>query len=240
MMGRALLIVGPWPRSAFIASGGAGLRACSSPADAGMPRHVLVALASSLLLLFSHCWIMFYLIGTGRAIREAVRENGLEAPADRGDRAVQGRLLPLAAAGHGAGHGHLRPRRRRGHRRDAPGSTTSCSTPRWSSRRYALWIERRVLAANERLMVDVDGRLSGPRRGRSLTASWTRRLALHPGGPVPASAAGRSPSTRRPRPGWRACAAIPRPPVPGRASLNPLRHFDLRGLAAVPRASCWG
>ena len=39
--------------------------------------HVLIALASSLLLLFSHCWIMFYLIGTGKAVKQAVADEGL-------------------------------------------------------------------------------------------------------------------------------------------------------------------
>src|SRR4030095_3384940 len=49
-----------------------------SATDPDMPLHVLVGLASSLLLLFSHCWIMFYLIGTGKAIKDAVRDNGLD------------------------------------------------------------------------------------------------------------------------------------------------------------------
>ena len=48
------------------------------PVGPPMQRHVLVALASCLLLLFSHCWIMFYLIGTGKAIKDAVKEFGLE------------------------------------------------------------------------------------------------------------------------------------------------------------------
>jgi hypothetical protein len=39
--------------------------------------HVLLALVAALLVLFSHSWIMFYLIGTGKAIKEAVTEHGL-------------------------------------------------------------------------------------------------------------------------------------------------------------------
>ncbi|MFQ5350590.1 MAG: hypothetical protein ACE5EG_09130, partial [Thermoanaerobaculia bacterium] len=39
--------------------------------------HVLIALATCLLLLFSHCWIMFYLIGTGKAIKQAVADGEL-------------------------------------------------------------------------------------------------------------------------------------------------------------------
>src|SRR5690349_2996201 len=77
MMGRALLIVGAMATLGLIAAAvlGYGL---PGPVGPEMSRHVLVALASSLLLLFSHCWIMFYLIGTGKAIKEAVAEHGLE------------------------------------------------------------------------------------------------------------------------------------------------------------------
>ena len=78
MMGRALLVVG------FVATLGVAATAVlgyylASPGDALMRFHVLVALASVLLLLFSHCWIMFYLIGTGKAIKEAVLAHGLGA-----------------------------------------------------------------------------------------------------------------------------------------------------------------
>src|SRR5215510_12847891 len=77
MMGRALLIVGAMATLGLLASAvlGYGL---ASPTDPEMPRHVLIALASSLLLLFSHCWIMFYLIGTGKAIKDAVRDHELD------------------------------------------------------------------------------------------------------------------------------------------------------------------
>ena len=77
MMGRALLIVGFMSTLGVIAAAVAGYT-LHGPTDANMPLHVLIALASSLLLLFSHCWIMFYLIGTGKAIKDAVRENGLD------------------------------------------------------------------------------------------------------------------------------------------------------------------
>jgi hypothetical protein len=66
MMGRALLIVGFMATLGVVATAVLGYL-LNAPADPEMPRHVLVGLASSLLLLFSHCWIMFYLIGTGKA-----------------------------------------------------------------------------------------------------------------------------------------------------------------------------
>ena len=77
MMGRALLIVGAMATLGLLASAVVGYLLAGAT-DANMPLHVLISLAASLLLLFSHCWIMFYLIGTGKAIKEAVNENGLE------------------------------------------------------------------------------------------------------------------------------------------------------------------
>ena len=77
MMGRALLIVGLMGTLGVVATAVLGYL-LSSPTDLEMPRHVLVGLASSLLILFSHCWIMFYLIGTGKAIKDAVKDGGLD------------------------------------------------------------------------------------------------------------------------------------------------------------------
>src|SRR6185295_8954680 len=78
MMGRALLIIGALATLGFLASGVLGYL-LEGPADPAMTRHVFVALASCLAQLFSHCWILIYLFVTGRAIRETVEENGLEA-----------------------------------------------------------------------------------------------------------------------------------------------------------------
>lgn len=76
MMGRALLIVGWVATAGLVATGVMGYML--SAEATGIGTHLALALASSLLLLFSHCWIMFYLIGTGKAIREAVTEHDLE------------------------------------------------------------------------------------------------------------------------------------------------------------------
>ena len=76
MMGRALLIVGWVATVGLVVTGVAGY--LFSADRTGIGTHLALALSSSLLLLFSHCWIMFYLIGTGKAIREAVNENDLE------------------------------------------------------------------------------------------------------------------------------------------------------------------
>jgi hypothetical protein len=73
-MGRALLTVGAMATLGLIATGVLGYLV-ADVGSAGL--HVLIALATCLLLLFSHCWIMFYLIGTGKAIKEAVAEGNL-------------------------------------------------------------------------------------------------------------------------------------------------------------------
>ncbi len=73
-MGRALLIIGWMATAGFVATGVIGYQI--RPEEA-LGLHMLVGLSSSLLLLFSHCWIMFYLIGSGKAIKVAVAENNL-------------------------------------------------------------------------------------------------------------------------------------------------------------------
>jgi len=74
MMGRALLIVGWIATLGIVATAFLGY---SLAAEQSVATHLLTALISCLLLLFSHCWIMFYLIGTGKAIKEAVASAGL-------------------------------------------------------------------------------------------------------------------------------------------------------------------
>lgn len=74
MMGNALLIVGWLATLCYVATGVVGYRAAGEQAGS---LHVLLGLMSCLLLLFSHTWIMFYLIGTGKAIKTAVTEHGL-------------------------------------------------------------------------------------------------------------------------------------------------------------------
>ena len=78
MMGRALLVIGVMATLGLIVTAVLGYGVHGAAVGKEMQRHVLVAVASCLLLLFSHCWIMFYLIGTGKAIKDAVKEHGLE------------------------------------------------------------------------------------------------------------------------------------------------------------------
>ena len=74
-MGRALLILGWIATAGLVLTGLLGFQV--SP-ETGVGTHLLVALLTTLLILFSHSWIMFYLIGTGKAIKTAVAEHGLE------------------------------------------------------------------------------------------------------------------------------------------------------------------
>ena len=73
-MDRALLTVGWLATLTYLSTGAVGYL---YGGRAGGDLHVLLALVASVLLLFSHSWIMFYLIGTGKAIKEAVAEHDL-------------------------------------------------------------------------------------------------------------------------------------------------------------------
>ncbi|MFP5287543.1 MAG: hypothetical protein ACLGI9_17530 [Thermoanaerobaculia bacterium] len=163
MMGRALLIVGAMATLGLIASAvlGYGVEGpVGRQIGADMSRHVLVALASSLLLLFSHCWIMFYLIGTGKAIKEAVAEHGLEPALIEETKRFKNRSYPslmlamsLAMATFILG-----------------GGAATNSLPAWIHHALfwaalvvqgrALWIEKEVLDQNEKLMAAIDRRLA--------------------------------------------------------------------------------
>lgn len=73
-MGRALLVLGWLATLGLLVTAWLGFR--TSP-EVGVGNHLLSALLSTVLVLFSHCWIMFYLIGTGKAVKNAVAEHSL-------------------------------------------------------------------------------------------------------------------------------------------------------------------
>jgi len=161
MMGRALLIVGAMATLGVIASAVLGYLV-GSPMDPHshlMTRHILIALASSMLLLFSHCWIMFYLIGTGKAIKDAVREHGLDPAFAEETKRFKNASYPWLMLAMGLVMATF----------ILGGGVHRGSIPPWVHnvlfyvalpvQVYALWIEQRVLGDNERLMAEVDRRL---------------------------------------------------------------------------------
>lgn len=165
MMGRALLIVGAMSTLGLIAAAVVGYTlyghySLHGPTDPNMPRHVLIALVASLLLLFSHCWIMFYLIGTGKAIKDAVRENGLDPAIIEETKRFKNESYPSLMLAMGLVMATF----------IVGGGVATGSIPRWihhglfylavASQGYALWKERRALTENERLMESVDRRLA--------------------------------------------------------------------------------
>lgn len=163
MMGRALLIVG-W--LATLGLGVAGFLGYSSTrASPMMTPHILIAFASSLLLLFSHCWIMFYLIGTGKAIREAVEEYDLEPEMVEKTKAYKsdsypwlmlamGMIIATFVLGGGAYSGAI------GSWMHHALFYLTAGVQVWT-----LLIEGRVLLSNERLMTEIN------RRAASITAA---------------------------------------------------------------------
>lgn len=159
MMGRALLIVGVMATLGLIASAVFGYL-LEGPPGPRMQLHILVSLASSLLLLFSHCWIMFYLIGTGKAIKDAVKEYGLEQALVEETKRFKNVSYPslmlamtLAIATFVLG-----------------GGAAMQALPSWIHHALffatlvvqvrALWLENRVLVDNEKLMAGINRRLA--------------------------------------------------------------------------------
>ncbi len=160
MMERSMLIVGVLATLGVVASAALGY-ALAAPQDDAMQTHVLVALASTLLAVFSHSWILLYLIGTGRAVQEAIRREGLDPELSRRVRRRKPFAYPLAllamagmlavfALGAAATASYVPVR----HHHLAFYAALAVQAA-------ALWTEARTLRENERLLLDVDGRLAG-------------------------------------------------------------------------------
>ena len=169
MMGRALLIVGLMGTLGVAATAVLGYL-LSAPTDPEMPRHVLVGLASSLLLLFSHCWIMFYLIGTGKAIKDAVKEGGLDPAFAEETKRFKNSSYPSMMLAMGLVMATF----------ILGGGVQIGSLPKWVHHAlfyaailvqcWSLRIEWRVLTDNERLMAEVDRRLAVSAAGKAAPA----------------------------------------------------------------------
>lgn len=122
--------------------------------------HLLLGLVACLLLLFSHSWVMFYLIGTGKAIKDAVNQNQLEAELTERTKGFKNSTYPwlmgamgLAIATFVLGGGYV-----------------AGAVPSWvhvvlfyatlTVQAWTLVLEGRVLLQNERLMNEINERLA--------------------------------------------------------------------------------
>ena len=158
MMGRALLILG-WLSTLGIGTT-AVLGYLLGTAVRSLTIHVLTGLTASLLLLFAHCWVMFYLIGTGSAIKNAVSENGLDGDLAERTKAFKSRSYPWLMLAMGLIIATF----------VAGGAYTAGVGPSWIheilffvtlvSQVYTLVIEGQVLTANERLMAEINEQLA--------------------------------------------------------------------------------
>ena len=86
-----MIILGWLGTVGLVAAGVMGYRIGAGGTFGG---HLLMALLASLLLLFSHCWIMFYLIGTGKAIKVAVAEHTLDPASVEETKHLKNRSYP--------------------------------------------------------------------------------------------------------------------------------------------------
>jgi hypothetical protein len=160
MIRRALLILGLLATAGLLAAAALGYGLLGVTAET-LRGHVLVGLAAVLVLLFAHCWILLYLFATGRLIAEVVRERGMDAGWIGEAGRFRTRAVPWLLAAIGAALATFL----------LGGASVAGSVPAWLhhglfylaliAQVCALWIERRVLADNERLMVDLGQRLAG-------------------------------------------------------------------------------
>ena len=65
--------------SAFLSFAGVLVTAWYGFTDASLARHILFGIFSTMLTLLTHSMLMFYLIGKGKAVREAAEEGGLSS-----------------------------------------------------------------------------------------------------------------------------------------------------------------
>ena len=108
----ALLVLGLLGTAVLIGAGALGY-ALGGAAEEQVRSHVLLSLAATLLLIFSHTWIVLYLLATGRVISQAAARYPGGAGRDGGDARGDGGDGDLGASGGarggdggGGGHAH--------------------------------------------------------------------------------------------------------------------------------------
>lgn len=96
-MGRALLVLGLLGTAGLLAAAALGY-GLSGIAEAQVRRHVLLALAAALVLMFSHTWIVLYMLATGKVISRVVRERGYPEELLERARRLRLRVIPWLLA----------------------------------------------------------------------------------------------------------------------------------------------
>ncbi len=157
MMGRALLVLGWLATAGFI--GCAVMGYLMDRQASSLSPHVLVGLVASLLFLFAHSWVMFYLIGTGKAIKNAVEEYGLEQELVERTKEFKSRSYPWLMLAMGVVIATF----------VMGGAFLASAAPGWIHELLffltlgiqvrTLIIEAKVLIANERLMQEINARV---------------------------------------------------------------------------------
>jgi hypothetical protein len=97
MMKRVLLILGVAGTLGLVAAAAAGYGMLGGP-DPQMHAHALLSLAATLVLMFSHTWIVLYLLATGRVMADTVAARGLDRGVLERARRLRLRALPWLLA----------------------------------------------------------------------------------------------------------------------------------------------
>jgi hypothetical protein len=97
MMKRVLLILGVLGTLGLMAAAAAGYGWLGGP-DPQMHSHALLSLAATLVLMFSHTWIVLYLLATGRVMADTVAARGLDAAPIERARRLRLKTLPWLLA----------------------------------------------------------------------------------------------------------------------------------------------
>ena len=158
-MGRALLILGLLGTAGLIATAVLGHGVVSGATDAQVRGHVLLGLAAALVLMFSHTWIVLYLLATGKVISRVVQERSFPEELIEPARRLRLRAIPWLLAALAAVAGTFL----------TGGAVLSGAVAGWVHDTLfvlalvlqggAMLAERRVLAEHQRLAAELGRRM---------------------------------------------------------------------------------
>ncbi len=159
LMGRALLVLGLLGTAGLIATAALGYGVVTGAPEAQVRGHVLLGLAAAMVLMFSHTWIVLYLLATGKVISRVVKERGIDEGLLEQARRLRLRAIPWLLAALGAVAATFL----------TGGAALSAALPAWVHHALfyltlllqgsAIVAERRVLAEHERLAAELGRRV---------------------------------------------------------------------------------